>query len=66
MGQMLVGEKARLKAAREVVRPDLKRTLPLGQILEGDCVEAMRRLPDACVDMIFADPSYIFLLFGEL
>lgn len=66
MGQMLVGEKARLKAAREVVRPDLKRTLPLGQILEGDCVEAMRRLPDACVDMIFADPPYNLQLGGEL
>lgn len=66
MGQMLVGEKARLKAAREVVRPDLKRTLPLGQILEGDCVEAMRRLPDACVDMIFADPPYNLQLGGDL
>ena len=62
MGQMLVGEKARLRAAKEVVRPDL----PLGRILDGDCVEAMRSLPDACVDMIFADPPYNLQLGGDL
>ena len=62
MGQMLVGEKARLKAAREVVRPDL----PVGRILDGDCIEAMRSLPDACVDMIFADPPYNLQLGGDL
>ena len=62
MGQMLVGEKARLKAVREVARPDL----PLGRILDGDCVEAMRSLPDACVDMIFADPPYNLQLGGDL
>jgi modification methylase len=62
MGQMLVGEKARLKAAREVIRPDL----PIGRILDGDCIEAMRSLPDACVDMIFADPPYNLQLGGDL
>jgi modification methylase len=62
MGQMLVGEKARLKPVREVARPDL----PLGQILSGDCVEAMRGLPDACVDLIFADPPYNLQLGGDL
>ena len=54
MGQLLVGEKARLRAVKEVARPDL----PVGRILDGDCIEAMRSLPDACVDMIFADPPY--------
>ncbi len=62
MGQMLVGEKARLKAVREVVRPDL----PVGQILDGDCIEAMRSLPDASIDMIFADPPYNLQLGGDL
>ena len=32
--------------------------LPLGQILQDDCVAAMAKLPDACVDMVFADPPY--------
>ncbi|MFZ5745117.1 MAG: site-specific DNA-methyltransferase [Pseudomonadota bacterium] len=62
MGQLLVGEKARLKAAREVVRPDL----PVGRILDGDCIEAMRSLPDASIDMIFADPPYNLQLGGDL
>ncbi|MBA4162189.1 MAG: modification methylase [Novosphingobium sp.] len=62
MGQLLVGEKARLRAAKEVARPDL----PLGQILDGDCVAAMRRLPTDSVDMIFADPPYNLQLGGDL
>ena len=40
--------------------------LPIGQILSGDCVEAMRRLPDACVDLVFADPPYNLQLGGDL
>ena len=62
MGQMLVGEKARLKPVREVVRPDL----PVSRILDGDCIEAMRSLPDASIDMIFADPPYNLQLGGDL
>ena len=42
------------------------RALPLGQILSGDCVEAMRSLPSASVDMIFADPPYNLQLGGDL
>jgi DNA modification methylase len=40
--------------------------LPLGQILEEDCVAAMARLPAASVDMIFADPPYNLQLGGDL
>ena len=40
--------------------------LPLGQILQGDCVAAMRALPAKSVDMIFADPPYNLQLGGEL
>jgi len=62
MGQLLVGEKARLRAAKEVVRPDL----PVGRILDGDCIEAMRSLPSASVDLVFADPPYNLQLGGDL
>ncbi len=62
MGQMLIGEKARLRPAKEVVHIDL----PLGQIIPGDCVAAMRSLPDASVDMVFADPPYNLQLGGDL
>ncbi len=41
-------------------------TLPLGRILEGDCVEAMRGLPTASIDCVFADPPYNLQLGGDL
>ena len=66
MGQMLVGEKARPRAAKEVVRPDFPAKLPLSQILDGDCIEAMRSLPTDSIDLIFADPPYNLQLGGDL
>jgi modification methylase len=42
------------------------RKLPLDTILEGDCIAEMARLPDKCVDMIFADPPYNLQLGGDL
>ncbi len=62
MGQVLTKRGAGARAAKQAVPADL----PLGQILSGDCVEAMRSLPDACVDMIFADPPYNLQLGGDL
>jgi len=47
-------------------KPKEAATLPLNQILDGDCVEAMRGLPDASVDLIFADPPYNLQLKGDL
>ncbi len=40
--------------------------LPLDSIMAMDCVEAMRSLPDACIDMVFADPPYNLQLGGDL
>jgi len=40
--------------------------LPIGEIIEDDCVAAMKRLPDGCVDMVFADPPYNLQLGGDL
>ncbi len=37
-----------------------------GRIIVGDCVEAMNALPEACVDMVFADPPYNLQLGGDL
>jgi modification methylase len=42
------------------------RALPLDTILQGDCIAEMARLPDKCVDMIFADPPYNLQLGGDL
>ena len=41
-------------------------TLPLNQILSGDCIEQMNRLPEGSVDLIFADPPYNLQLRGDL
>ncbi len=38
----------------------------LDRVLEGDCVEIMRGLPEGCADLIFADPPYNLQLEGEL
>ena len=39
---------------------------PIDQILEGECVEVMKSLPDASVDLVFADPPYNLQLGGDL
>ncbi|OIQ04709.1 MAG: modification methylase [Rhodobacteraceae bacterium CG2_30_10_405] len=49
----------KLKAAEAVM-------LPLNQILEGDCIAAMNRLPAGSIDLIFADPPYNLQLKGDL
>jgi len=38
----------------------------LNTILEGDCIENLKKLPDESVDLIFADPPYNMQLGGEL
>jgi modification methylase len=43
-----------------------KKTLPLGKIIVGDCIEEMAKLPAASIDVIFADPPYNLQLTGEL
>lgn len=40
--------------------------LPLDSILDGDCIERMQSLPEASIDLIFADPPYNLQLKGEL
>lgn len=41
-------------------------SLPLDQILKGDCVEVLGRLPPASIDLIFADPPYNLQLTQDL
>ncbi|MCC7266555.1 MAG: site-specific DNA-methyltransferase [Caulobacteraceae bacterium] len=35
-------------------------------IIQGDCLEELKKLPDASVDLVFADPPYNLQLGGEL
>ena len=55
------------RAPKTVAAPLFDRAdLPLGRIIPGDCIEAMRALPTASVDMVFADPPYNLQLGGDL
>ena len=60
---MGVLEKVRTKGAKPFA---VAADLPLSQILRGDCIEAMRGIPDASIDMVFADPPYNLQLGGDL
>jgi modification methylase len=40
--------------------------LPLNQVLQGNCIEVMTQLPEASVDVVFADPPYNLQLRQEL
>jgi modification methylase len=55
-----MGVMTKLSAAAPVAE------LPLDQIIMDDCIAAMASLPDACVDMVFADPPYNLQLGGDL
>jgi modification methylase len=59
---------ARIAEAPTSYRPAraATRELPLDQILMGDCIAEMARLPNKSVDMIFADPPYNLQLGGDL
>ncbi len=41
-------------------------SLPLNQILHGDCIEILKSIPADSVDVIFADPPYNLQLRNEL
>jgi len=58
-----VGSKPRIKVSRTEV---LATTLPINQILVGDCVASLNRLPANSVDLVFADPPYNLQLEGQL
>ena len=58
-------QKLRTKGSQKLSTNERK-LLPLGQILSGDCIEAMRSLPDNSVDCVFADPPYNLQLGGDL
>ena len=38
----------------------------INRVIEGDCIETMKALPDGCADVIFADPPYNLQLKREL
>ena len=63
---MGVMERVKAPAVKQRAAKTVPVDLPLDSILQGDCVEMMRSLPAASVDMIFADPPYNLQLGGDL
>jgi modification methylase len=63
---------AGLKSRIQVTRTGMARhssvpqRLPLDEILVGDCLEEISKLPPASVDLVFADPPYNLQLEGAL
>jgi len=46
--------------------PEQKITLPVDEVIQGNCLEVLPSLPAESVDLIFADPPYNLQLQGEL
>ena len=64
----LTGSKSRLQVSRTGIStaPSGGRLPPLNDVVIGDCVAGLRGLPEASVDLIFADPPYNLQLEGAL
>jgi site-specific DNA-methyltransferase (adenine-specific) len=37
----------------------------LNQVIQGDCIEVMRQMPDKCIDMVLTDPPYGINMFKK-
>jgi len=42
---------------------DTYEVLPIDQIIQGNCLEVLPRLPADSIDLIFADPNFQYLVF---
>lgn len=69
------GSKSQIKVMRTGISParsapprpgQAPGALPLDEIFQGDCIEAMAQLPPECVDLVFADPPYNLQLESRL
>ena len=43
----------------------MKVTTPIDTIIQGDCLEEMKKLPGRCVDAIVTDPPYELAFMGK-
>lgn len=66
-GLNAAGLRAEMTRTREKTRDSAtSQALPFNSIIAGDCIEVMNSLPEASVDLIFADPPYNLQLRGSL
>ena len=55
-----------LRTGTAKARPSATLDIARDAILVGDCVRELNKLPEACVDLVFADPPYNLQLEGSL
>lgn len=41
-------------------------SMPVNEVIQGNCIEVLKSLPEKCIDLIFADPPYNLQLRNEL
>lgn len=66
----VVGAAVRIQVSRTgrpaSIFPKGVSALPLNSVLVGDCIAALEALPEASIDLVFADPPYNLQLGGDL
>ena len=65
----VAGSKSRIQVSRNGITarlPAVRRSVPEDEIIIGDCLAELARLPDGSVDLVFADPPYNLQLEGAL
>ena len=65
----VAGSKSRIQVSRNGMTarlPAVRRSVPEDEIIIGDCLAELARLPDGSVDLVFADPPYNLQLEGAL
>jgi modification methylase len=63
---MGVMERVATRKSRRVSAPIIEVDVEANRLIRGECIDEMRKLPDCCVDLIFADPPYNLQLGGDL
>ena len=65
----VAGSKSRIQVSRNGMTarlPAVREYAPEDEIIIGDCLAELARLPNASVDLVFADPPYNLQLEGAL
>ena len=65
----VAGSKSRIQVSRNGMTarlPAVRESVPEDEIIIGDCLAELARLPKASVDLVFADPPYNLQLEGAL
>ncbi|WP_298015846.1 site-specific DNA-methyltransferase [uncultured Parasphingopyxis sp.] len=62
-----VAETQRARTVKRSAKKAAQATeIAVDRLIQDDCIAGMATLPDACIDMIFADPPYNLQLGGDL